>query len=447
MEHLDRAIRGACRNYTSGNRQAALQFVCFHKTHLHVVHDCTYTSSTCRCAFTRNIQDELGVRYTKRWVIRQYRFGSERVYNTLLYFQKTGRQALYIQIGGRIWRHGCEIGPNPLFGGGDKVQEGLVERGEFADNGDLSAEFGIGDCDRGLHESNHGPLPESTSGTTVERYSLPKAILVWLRQHPAAPLTSILQTRHWSESKFGTKVLRTAPLLTNLFNNYALELMDASMVELFERYSSLEHTNLIFAAPLGNIQETYYTLDESVVILEKLLLYQYRDDTEIVEIFLQDLYDVLEKRIAKKNTFFVLSPSNAGKNFFFDCIVHFYLNFGLIGNFNKYQNFPLQECVHKRILLWNEPQAEPSAFETLKTLLGGDQTVVRVKYQGDATVGRTPVIILSNHNIFPNDAAFVNRMFVYEWRTAPYLAQYRKKPHPMATYLLFKKYKIIKPEM
>lgn len=229
----------------------------------------------------------------------------------------------------------------------------------------------------------------------------------------------------------------------NVFNNYALELFDLTLVELFERYSKIDPQQLIFAAPLGNIQSTYYDIDESVRILDELLHMQCRGDTEIVSCFLSDLLDVVEKRVPKKNTFFVVSPSNGGKNFFFDCIIHYFLNFGLIGNFNRYQNFPLQEAVHKRILLWNEPQAEASAFETLKTLLGGDQTIVRVKFQSDQTVNRTPVIILSNSNIFPSDPAFTNRMYMYVWDTAPHLARYSKKPHPIATYHLFKKYKLV----
>lgn len=33
-------------------------------------------------------------------------------------------------------------------------------------------------------------------------------------------------------------------------------------------------------------------------------------------------------------------------------------SFGQIDNFTKFANFPLMECVDKRILLWNEPQCE-----------------------------------------------------------------------------------------
>lgn len=107
---------------------------------------------------------------------------------------------------------------------------------------------------------------------------------------------------------------------------------------------------------------------------------------------------------------FVLSEPNGGKNWFFDAVIHFFLNFGEIGNFNRHSSFPLQEAVNKRILLWNEPNAEPAAMDTLKMLLGGDTFNAKVKYENDAVVTRTPVIVLSNNDIFPKDAAFQSRL-------------------------------------
>ena len=62
---------------------------------------------------------------------------------------------------------------------------------------------------------------------------------------------------------------------------------------------------------------------------------------------------------------FIEGTPNSGKNYFFDCIIHYFLNFGQLGNFNKFCNCPFQECVNKRIILWNEPQMEASASETL----------------------------------------------------------------------------------
>lgn len=110
--------------------------------------------------------------------------------------------------------------------------------------------------------------------------------------------------------------MRSASVLHNVFNNYALELFDLIIVELFERYSKMDPQELIFDAPLGNIRDTYYDIPESVRIIVELLHRQCRGNSEIVSCFLTDLLDVLEKQVAKKNTFFVLSPSNGGKNFF-----------------------------------------------------------------------------------------------------------------------------------
>lgn len=225
-------------------------------------------------------------------------------------------------------------------------------------------------------------------------------------------------------------------------HNRAISLLDLSMRELYEQYCEIEPTNLIFNAPLGNVGDYYYSAEESVKRLENLLLYQCEQDKDLVKIFLEDVYNVLDKRLPKKNCLFVLSAPNAGKNWFFDCFIHFFLNFGQIGNFNKHTGFPLQEAVNRRVLLWNEPNAEPSAMDTLKMLLGGDSFNAKVKYENDVVVSRTPVIVLSNNDIFPKDSAFNSRLIRHTWKSAPLLKKYSKKPHPIAAYLLLEKYKI-----
>lgn len=79
---------------------------------------------------------------------------------------------------------------------------------------------------------------------------------------------------------------------------------------------------------------------------------------------------------AKKNCLCVISAANAGKNFWFDAVIHFYINFGQIGNFNKYSQFPMMDAVNRRILMWNESACESSSFETVKILFGRDLTEI-----------------------------------------------------------------------
>lgn len=94
------------------------------------------------------------------------------------------------------------------------------------------------------------------------------------------------------------------------------------------------------------------------------------------------------------------------KIFFFDIVLHVLINFGQIENFNKFVLFPLQEAINKRVLFWNEPNYDPGAIETLKMLFGGDTCNVKVKYKNDATIRRTPIIVLSNVDVLPTNDAF-----------------------------------------
>uniref|UniRef100_A0A8D8WBT3 Non-capsid protein NS-1 n=1 Tax=Cacopsylla melanoneura TaxID=428564 RepID=A0A8D8WBT3_9HEMI len=449
---VHRRIQGVPSSFPHTN----LFIIASHGDHLHVLHDCSWTGSTCRCACVKNFERLFGAYAyrAKRWVIRKFKWNAERAVNTLFYLAKGRRQIEHCQFGRFLVRPGDRPSHksrySALFDWLQNRQKGLVAGDHFPVDNNLLEEFGIGRSCRPSTSSDHDAHGTQTGGNqhqgrvkgSQEKHR-GQRILRWFRTFPTAPVNSILQTRHWAESEFGM-IHRGDKLLATVLNSCALEICDMSMTDLFQRYSSLEFNNLIFAAPMGNVEDTYYDIEESVRVLEELLLFQFDNDVEIVQVFLADLVDVLDKKRQKLNTFFVLGASNAGKNFFFDCVIHYFLNFGMIGNFSKYVGFPLQDCVSRRILLWNEPNAEASAFETLKMLLGGDQCVVRVKFQSDVTVGRTPVIVLSNTDIFPKTDAFRNRIIRYEWQKAPYLAEKLKRPHPLGFYKLILKYNLFK---
>lgn len=207
---------------------------------------------------------------------------------------------------------------------------------------------------------------------------------------------------------------------------------------------SCEPQHLIFNAPIGNAEQYYMSIPDSLDVMEKLVAYQCNNNQNKINEFYTSLFNVLDKKVPKKNSIFILSAPNAGKNFFFDAFIHYCVNFGQMGNFNRYCAFPLMECVDRRIIIWNEPQMEASASETLKCILGGDTCNAKVKYLNDAVICRTPVIILSNNDLFPKDEAFRSRMYKFDWRPAPFLKNYNKKPHPLSVYHLFKHYIIDK---
>lgn len=194
-----------------------------------------------------------------------------RIIGTVQYFQKAPRQFNYIQVGRKTWRSSSEVRSSAVWRGCETAQEGLVDGGDVARDDVLYGGLGIGSCHSSLSAGRAESLPVGPSRPTHKREPLGSKLMEWLRAHPASPLTSVLQTRHWSESPFGLTVMRSSTVLANVFNNYALELFDLTIVELYERYAKIDPQQLIFAAPLGNIQSTYFDIDESVRILDELL--------------------------------------------------------------------------------------------------------------------------------------------------------------------------------
>lgn len=85
----------------------------------------------------------------------------------------------------------------------------------------------------------------------------------------------------------------------------------------------------------------------------------------------------------------------------------------------------------------------PSAFDTIKMVLGGDPCPANVKYQGHSVISRTPVIMTGNNSIFPRgQKMWADRCFFEDWRSAPMLKSCIGYPDPRVYYELIMKYDI-----
>lgn len=72
-------------------------------------------------------------------------------------------------------------------------------------------------------------------------------------------------------------------------------------------FNFLKNSAPYFASTQENIFDYYFTIDESLDVLEKLLLYQLGSN-ENIQTFLTDLLNVCDKIIPKVNCFEVVSP-------------------------------------------------------------------------------------------------------------------------------------------
>jgi len=265
-------------------------------------------------------------------------------------------------------------------------------------------------------------------------------LLDFLKQTIFSPPKSLFSSRLWLKSTYRYHDRRKTYFMIVL-EQLKLYYSEKCYSEIWIHVLQCDPMKVFFAAE--DKHSYYYDIYHSVKYLEALLNWQYDDDSDEVKKFLQNLYDILDKKRPKCNTLFILSKPNSGKNFFFDAVVNSCINFGVIHNWNRYNQFPLQDCTNRRVLFWNEPNFEDGVEETLKMLFGGDQCQARIKYEGDAWIPRTPVIVLSNRDCFPKNLAFRTRMIKHEWHTCAPLANLDRKPHPLGIPYLLARWEII----
>lgn len=114
----------------------------------------------------------------------------------------------------------------------------------------------------------------------------------------------------------------------------------------------------------------------------------------------------------------------------------------IITNWNRHNQFSLQECTNRRIIFCNEPNFEDGVEETLKMLFGGDQCGVRIKFEGDAVIARMPIICLSNNDCFSRRPSVRECSDTFGVRIRRYVTCI-KKPHPLAIGFLLARWKIV----
>ena len=398
--------------------------------HYHCVHLCRWdvTQRNCRCPGLRYLTKAPGER---RYIDATKANFGEHCARMLEYICQAPRQLILQKTATTLWGD-IRVDPDRAVGQDSRItNEPVVE----SDGHQLSH---IGGLDDRL------PVEPSTSTNSITctnraQRKLTTAFLAdRIRSLGCIPVQNCVLTKLWkfdSDVRFVTeedKMFRKAVSYVGSLINYK------STLELDEYHKS---TKNIFRNYMGD-PNYYYSVTDSINVIRDFLNFQFNEDREHISKFLQDCINILDKKLPKMNCLEIISPPSSGKNFFFDFLAGFYLNVGTIGNFNRFSNFPFQDCVNRRLLIWNEPNVESSAFDTCKMLFGGDPLPAKIKFCGDATIPRTPVIVLSNKTVFPNDQAFIDRMIKYKWKPASILKGYSRYPNPLAWPLLLTEFDV-----
>lgn len=398
--------------------------------HFHILHACRWYNSNCR-----HLCKHLDVAKRYRQIRTMVALTQSHVRNTLIYMQTNGKWLIdYKSPSGQEWgfvyRAQCLQFKRIRSGEEERAMEDSSSALQVHGEGTISDhEY---DLSSGKKSKRH------SSNASGERNISTKDLLDYISKIVCYPMDHVFQTRDWYTGKY-KYLISSDKIVKRCYSILQKQLMNWSYHDYLRHYKLLD-TKMIFGAPsMDTFFEYYMTLEESIEAVEELLDFQLSNISEFSDLnvtekkkeFITDLWDICEKKIPKKNTFQIISPPSAGKNFFLDAIFAFYWNIGMIRNFNKYESFPLMEAVDKRINCWNEPNFEPSAEDTIKMVLGGDPIKAAFKYEGERNIARTPVIVMSNKNVFKTNDAFEDRIITYYWDRAEFLRKYRKKIHPM----------------
>lgn len=449
----------------SASKTARFIFVVYDGDHWHIIHDCSYSNKSCRCFRQIKLTCRTGVKH-------EFHGLSERNQKQIIdYLFENGKSPSIIRT--RI-----DSDSHTLFEMGVLQPERRPEkRNVQTDNveicDDQSETFDRREetrtkrswSDASISDDELYPISKKIenfrAGRARKRLSAYEETCEKIKQKLkticSSPITSGVDTEYYnvSEMKWNTtKNDVTQKALHSLKLDFKY-LKIFQYIDFYEKNEFLEENSnypLWQAYNYNNFKEKYTSENEGTDILHDLLAYQlglieYNEedgfdrtnyDGNILAEFVKNLCAFLNYEMGKQNTWYIVGPANCGKSLFADLLQDFFLNVGIMGNWNKHMNFPLQMCEHVRLVFWNEPNFAPEKKEDLKKLLGGDRMTFDIKNKPHGVIHSTPIIITANQYIFENNDIWTTRIKRYHWKQAPFLKKCNKRIHPYAFINLIK---------
>jgi hypothetical protein len=196
-----------------------------------------------------------------------------------------------------------------------------------------------------------------------------EALYKFIKSHLHVPIDSIVKSKVWLSSPFllirsGDSVFR------DVGDVVSSEITHMTLSQLKCMWLTQGDGVVWRSNNMNNLGLKYMSDLQSVNVANEFLMYQFDSNTETVCGILTSLASMLNRETKKKLE--VISPPNAGKNWFFDPLLIFMGCTGQIHNTNKSTNFALDNCFNKRVLFYNEPNFEASFGDKLLMLFAGD---------------------------------------------------------------------------
>jgi len=269
-----------------------------------------------------------------------------------------------------------------------------------------------------------------------------RVVFRFLQRYVPTPCSLLREIRQWKEDKYLRLIPANSQGVKDGIERFHLDVMSFSVGEIYAMLTD-PLACPVFGAQNGDVSLYYASVPESTDVLNRFLLFQFDNDENKVKQFLDDVLCLLDKRHPKRNCMLISGPPHSGKTYVERVIKACMITHGVQKNLDRYSQFPFQNCVHRRLIVWDEPSCERSKLEDLKLLLGGVEMSVAIKHQQDAVLTRTPVLITTNSNEFlPDHEVFNSRIWRYKWKSASMLKDAPHHLHPMCLFKLMNMYNL-----
>lgn len=450
--------------------------------HTHVYHTCPYTGSHCRCRFMRGRRPIRRRRPTRKCDD----ISSEYIRRILQYLQYCERYILHIQGRGtcyyrntdsgvenlREWSKICDNGSQGpleglLFPGNVCDEHEEVEssgssqqqpkknknwRDSETDQSDLTISTPVKKSRRkrsipymgNSYSGNEAQQVEASLENLVSaeykrNIQISELLCQKMLELCTVPLSNCVNTNEWKSHRYLRTFNLTSPQFKQASKYANRRFIDAKIEDLIDFYIMQENWPLFNA--ISKPSDIYYSYEKSIKILDFVFEKQFGNVARVLKKF----YDIFNKITMKKNTILLYGAPGSGKNFIMDAFINFFISVGTINTLNKTNLFALQDLVDRRVGLANDISISSSELEYMKVVCGGNQATVRVKFESDGTVNRTPLVFLSNNkSFFPlHEEAWQQRIYALGTTHVPELANLKKLVYPLAVVGLWEKYNIL----
>nr|QHA33820.1 putative non-structural protein NS1 [Atrato Denso-like virus] len=444
--------------------------------HVHVIHDCTYTSSACRCFKPKLIR--------KRSVRRQlfeleradvdaiinYFFsrGKIYVYGKMRIYQGAGfsNRVVYNRPNEDTWQRALQSKNVSIPFPSDEAIPRYYQTGAGFDS---EALFGDDATDEASVSENQGATRTSDqrsiysartrryhpyglrgNRTTATAEEIEKELLMIL----CTPLQETLISEDFQNNRVLKYLDETEQSVKSALRCVDLKFKNMSIGKLIEFYKTKENFKyghpLWFSHSISKFSETYMSITKSYNVLILWIAFEFcgldvdemmeynKDDLNLdtwiqISTFVKKVFLWLQGKFGRKYTLYFIGPTQCGKTMFADMIMDFRLSVGVLKNFNKNTTFPLNSCNNKDMYYLNEPNISPDHLEEWKKLSGGDRHNIDVKYKQGTTQAGSKVLLTGNNYALPRDPIFNSRIEYFHCKYAPFLRLTNsKRYHPLA---------------